>query len=100
VFSSITFWLCNFHASLNGFLTYTLWLFLDLVAAESLVVLVSSLFPVFVIALAMTASMNALWMTTSGCLVSPKVINVFWRYWARQINYQYVSVSIAAVARD
>lgn len=35
-----------------------MWLFLDLIAAESLVVLVSSLFPNFVVALALIAFAN------------------------------------------
>lgn len=69
-------------------MTWVMWLFLDLLAAESLVVLVSSLFPTFVVALALTAFANGLWMSVGGFLVSPKVINVFWRYWARYIDYQ------------
>ena len=69
-------------------MTWVMWLFLDLVAAESLVVLVSSLFPTFVVALALVAFANGLWMSVGGFLVSPKVINVFWRYWARYIDYQ------------
>lgn len=35
-----------------------MWLFLDLLAAESLVVLVSSIFPIFVVALALIAFIN------------------------------------------
>ena len=88
LFSVVTYWLCNFRPTADGFFVYTMWLFLDLVAAESLVVLVSSVFPVFVVALALTAFANGLWMSVGGFLVSPKVINVFWRYWARYIDYQ------------
>lgn len=71
-----------------------MWLFLDLLAAESLVVLISALFPIFVVSLALTAFANGLWMSVGGFLVSPKVINVFWRYWARRIDYQYVHPSL------
>ncbi|KAI9781012.1 MAG: hypothetical protein M1816_002609 [Peltula sp. TS41687] len=88
LFSIVTYWLCNFRPTASAFFTWIMWLFLDLVAAESLVVLVSSLFPVFVIALALIAFANGLWMSVGGFLVSPKVINVFWRYWARYIDYQ------------
>lgn len=88
LFSIITYWLCNFRPTAQGFFTWVMWLFLDLIAAESLVVFMSSIFPVFVIALALTAFMNGLWMSVGGFLVSPKVINVFWRYWARYIDYQ------------
>jgi hypothetical protein len=47
-----------------------MWLFLDLIAAESLVVLISSIFPVFVISLALTAFANGLWMSVDGFMVS------------------------------
>jgi ABC-type multidrug transport system permease subunit len=90
LFSTITYWLCNYRPSGTGYITFVMWLFLDLVAAESLVVLVSSIFPIFVVALALTAFANGLWMSVSGFLISPKVINVFWRYWARYIDYQFV----------
>ncbi|GAM41278.1 ATP-binding cassette transporter [Talaromyces pinophilus] len=62
LFSVVEYWLTGFRASGTGFMTFLMWLFLDLVAAESLVVLVSSVFPVFVVALAVTAFANGLWM--------------------------------------
>lgn len=65
-----------------------MFLFLDLLAAESLVVLVSSAAPVFVIALAVTAFANGLWMSVGGFMVAPKDLNVFWRYWAHYSDYQ------------
>jgi hypothetical protein len=65
-----------------------MWLFLDLVAAESLVVLVSSIFPNFVVSLALTAFANGLWMSVNGFMVSPKLLNGFWRYIFHYIDYQ------------
>ncbi|KAL8994682.1 MAG: hypothetical protein Q9169_005412 [Polycauliona sp. 2 TL-2023] len=88
IFSIITYWLNNFRPSASGFFTWVMWLFLDLLAGESLVVLMSSLFPNFVIALALTAFANGLWMSVGGFLVSPKVLNVFWRYVFHYIDYQ------------
>ena len=64
-----------------------MWLFLDLLAGESLVVLISSLFPNFVIALALTAFANGLGMSVGGFLVSPNILNVFWRYVFHYIDY-------------
>src|SRR4051812_2525405 len=58
VFSSITYWLCNFQPTAVAFFTWIMWLFLDLMAAESLVVLMSSIFPNFVVSLALTAFAN------------------------------------------
>jgi len=65
-----------------------MWLFLDLVAAESLVVFLASIFPNFVVALALIAFANGLWMSVGGFLVSPKVLNVFWLYVFHYIDYQ------------
>ena len=65
-----------------------MWLFLDLVAAESLVVFVSSIFPIFVVSLALTAFANGLWMSVGGFLVPPTILNVFWKY-------EIISVSVS-----
>jgi ABC-type multidrug transport system ATPase subunit len=88
IFSAIAYWLGNFEPTVEAFLTWIMWLFLDLVAAESLVVLVSSIFPNFVISLALTAFANGLWMSVNGFMVSPKLLNVFWRYVFHYIDYQ------------
>lgn len=88
LFTIIAYWLCNFRPDAHAFFTFIMWLFLDLVAAESLVVFMASIFPVFVVALALTAFANGLWMSVGGFLVNPTVLNVFWRYWARYIDFQ------------
>lgn len=88
IFSVIAYWLTNFRPSGEAFMLWIMWLFLDLLAAESLVVLVSSLFPVFVVALAIVAFANGLWMSVGGFLVSPTILNVFWKYVFHYIDYQ------------
>ncbi|KAH8700538.1 putative ATP-binding cassette transporter [Talaromyces proteolyticus] len=88
LFSVVEYWLTGFRASGTGFMTFIMWLFLDLVAAESLVVLVSSVFPVFVVALAVTAFSNGLWMCVNGFLVPITILNVFWKYVFHYIDYQ------------
>lgn len=88
IFSVIAYWLTNMVPNASSFLTWIMWLFLDLVAAESLVVLMSSLFPNFVVALALIAFANGLWMSVGGFLVAPNVLNVFWRYVFHYIDYQ------------
>lgn len=65
-----------------------MWLFLDLLAAESLVVLISALFPIFVVALALTAFANGLWMCTGGFLITQPLLNNFYRYVFHYIDYQ------------
>lgn len=88
LFSVIEYWMSNFRPSASGFFTFVAWLFLDLVAAESLVVLVSSIFNVFVVALAITAFANGLWMCVDGFLVPMSILNVFWKYVFHYIDYQ------------
>lgn len=88
LFSVVEYWLSNFRPNANAFFLWVLWLFLDLVAAESLIVLVSSIFPVFVVALAVAAFANGLWMCVDGFLVPLNTLNVFWKYVFYYINYQ------------
>lgn len=88
LFSIISYWLGNFVPTAAGFWTWFLWLYLDLLAAESLVVLLSSLIPIFVVALAATAFANGLWMCVNGFMVQPETLNVFWRYVFHYIDYQ------------
>ena len=88
LFSVVAYWLSNFRPSAEGFWIWVMWLFLDLVAAESLVVFLSSLVPIFVIALAATAFANGLWMSVNGFMVAPETLNVFWRYVFHYIDYQ------------
>ena len=88
LFSVVEYWLSNFRPSGSAFMTWVLWLFLDLLAAESLVVLVSIIFPVFVVALAVTAFANGLWMAVDGFLVPMTILNVFWKYVFHYIDYQ------------
>ncbi|KAK3613949.1 hypothetical protein LTR56_027578 [Elasticomyces elasticus] len=88
LFSIVAYWLSNFRPTAEAFFTWVMWLFLDLIAAESLVVLISSLIPIFVVALAGTAFANGLWMCTGGFLVPPHTLNPFWRYVFHYIDYQ------------
>lgn len=88
LFSVVEYWLSNFRPKANAFWIWVLWLFLDLVAAESLIVLVSSVFPVFVVALAVAAFANGLWMCVDGFFVPVSTLNVFWKYLFHYIDYQ------------
>lgn len=88
VYSLVAYFLIGFRPDPGSFLYFLLWLFLDLAAAESLVVLVSVIFPVFVVALAVTAFANGLWMCVDGFLVPMSTLNPFWKYVGHYIDYQ------------
>lgn len=87
-FSALSYWLSNLRPDAGAFFVWVLWVFLDLLAAESLVVLVAGLAPAFVAALALVAFANGLWMCVGGFLVPPAVLNVFWRYGFGTWDYQ------------
>jgi ABC-type multidrug transport system ATPase subunit len=88
LFSIVTYFMINFRESASGFWYYVMWLFLDLLAAESMTVFVASIFPIFVVALAIVAFLNGLWMSVNGFMVSPSVLNAFWKYTFYWVNYQ------------
>ena len=88
LFSIVTYWLTSFENTAGAFWLWVFWLYLDLIAAESLVVLVSSVFPIFVVALAITAFANGLWMCVGGFLVPLTTLNVFYKYVFHYIDYQ------------
>ena len=89
----VTYWLINFRSGAVAFFNFLAILYLELLAAESLVVLIASLFPIFVVALAITAFANGLWMAVSGFMVTPNVLNVFWKYTFYQFDYQRYAAS-------
>lgn len=88
LFSIPAYFLINFRQDGSAFFWFVLWLFLDLVAAEALVVFISVIFPVFVVSLALTAFINGLWMCVDGFLVPMNVLNPFWKYVFHYIDYQ------------
>ncbi|MCJ1478263.1 hypothetical protein MMC13_006940 [Lambiella insularis] len=88
LFSTIAYWLSNFHPTGTAFFSWIAWLYLDLLAAESLVVLVASLCPNLILSLAMIAFANGLWMSVGGFLVTPTILNVFYKYVFSYIDYQ------------
>ena len=88
IFSVISYWLSNFQPTATAFFTWVMWLFLDLLAAEGLVVFFTSLFPSFVISLALVAFANGLWMSVNGFMVPPGTLNVFYKYVFHYWDYQ------------
>jgi ABC-type multidrug transport system permease subunit len=88
LFSILVYWLGNFRPSATGFFSFIMWLFLDLLAAEGLVVFITNLVPIFVVSLAGVAFANGMWMAVNGFMVPPGTLNVFWKYVFHYIDYQ------------
>lgn len=93
LFSVVSYWLGNFNPTAQGFWTWVMWLFLDLLAAESLVVLLSSLIPIFVVSLAATAFANGLWMCVNGFMVC-------FTYFPFYVLEHFYNLSVPARWRD
>lgn len=97
VSSTFIYWMTNFRPDGIAFMIWIMWMYLNLVAAESLVVLMSALVSNFVGALALTAMCNGLWMASNGFMVPHITLNVFYRYLFYYINYQaYVFRGLAS----
>ncbi|KAK3990250.1 ABC transporter G family member 15 [Cladorrhinum sp. PSN332] len=88
IFSVVCYWLSNFQPTAKAFFTWVFWLFLDLLAAEGLVVFMTSLVPSFVVSLALVAFANGLWMSLNGFMVPPATLNVFYKYVFHYWDYQ------------
>ncbi|KAK5999330.1 hypothetical protein QM012_005605 [Aureobasidium pullulans] len=87
-FSIATYWLTGLFNDSAAFGVFTMWLFVDLLAAESMIVLVAAIVPHFITALALASFANGLWLAVGGFLVPKNILNVFWRYAFHYIDFQ------------
>lgn len=79
IFSLVVYWLSNLLPTFTAFVIFVMWLYVDVLAAESLVVLVAAIVPQFVTALAVIAFAHGLWLTVDGFLVPLGTLNAFWK---------------------
>lgn len=87
-FSVVVYFLTNFQPTAAAFLTWVMWFFLELVAAESLLVFIASLTPNFIMSLVLIASANGLWMSAGGFVMPTALLNPFYRYALHYIDFQ------------
>ena len=87
-FSILFYWLGNCRHSADAFFTWTMWLYLNLLAAEGVVILSVVIFPSFVGALVVTSLLNVVSFATAGTLVPPAQLNAFYKYGFYYWNYQ------------
>lgn len=96
--SVIFYWLSNCVSSATAFFTWVMWMFLDLVAAEAVVVFAVTIIPTFVGALILATLMNILFFVTGGALVPPLALNAFYRnaiyYWSYQ-SYVFQGIMVS-----
>ncbi|KAL2196337.1 P-loop containing nucleoside triphosphate hydrolase protein [Corynascus similis CBS 632.67] len=87
-FSVLFYWLADCRRSAAAFFSWTAWLYLNLLAAEGVVIVCVALVPGFVSALVGTSLLNVLAFSTAGTLVPRDRLNVFYRYGFYHWNYQ------------
>jgi ABC-type multidrug transport system ATPase subunit len=87
-FSLMFYFLGNCRHSASAFFTWTAWLYLNLLAAEGVVIVSVVLVPNFVGALVAGCLLNVVAFGTAGVLVPPAHLNAFYKYVFYYWNYQ------------
>jgi hypothetical protein len=100
-FSVLFYWLGDCRHSAGAFFTWISWLYLNLLAAEGVVILSVAIIPNFVGALVVTSLLNVIAFATAGTLVPPAQLNVFYKYGFYYWNSQsYVFRGMLATQLD
>ncbi|KAI9337277.1 P-loop containing nucleoside triphosphate hydrolase protein [Obelidium mucronatum] len=87
-FSLPAYWMMGMNPGASNFFTFVAYLWLALYVAESMVILLAAIFPIFVAALTLASFFNGLEMVTQGYFVRRQNIPAFWRYGFHYWNYQ------------
>ncbi|KAF6743949.1 P-loop containing nucleoside triphosphate hydrolase protein [Ephemerocybe angulata] len=88
LFTVICYWAIGLNPGAAAFFRFLGFLFLAIFAAESQVVVVASLLPIFVAALAITAFLNGFWMSVGGYFIKARSLPRFWYYSFHFMDYQ------------
>lgn len=88
LFTVICYWAIGLRGGAPAFFRFLGFLFLALFAAESQVVIIASLIPIFVAALAITAFINGFWMSVGGYFIKARSLPRFWFYSFHYMDFQ------------
>ncbi|KAK7461985.1 hypothetical protein VKT23_008417 [Stygiomarasmius scandens] len=88
LFSVICYWAIGLHSGAAAFFRFLAFLYLAILAAESQVLIVAALMPIFVAALAIGAFMNGFWMSVGGYFIKARSLPRFWYYSFHYMDYQ------------
>ncbi|KAG7449288.1 P-loop containing nucleoside triphosphate hydrolase protein [Guyanagaster necrorhizus] len=88
LFTVICYWAVGLHPGANAFFRFLFFLLLAIIAAESQVLVVSAILPVFVAALAIGSFMNGFWMSVGGYFIKARSLPRFWYYSFHYMDYQ------------
>jgi ABC-type multidrug transport system permease subunit len=88
LFTLICYWAIGLHPGAAAFFRFVAFLFLSIFAAESQALVVSSLLPIFVAALAISAFLNGFWMSVGGYFIKARSLPRFWFFSFHYMDYQ------------
>ncbi|BGP49303.1 hypothetical protein JCM10450v2_005187 [Rhodotorula kratochvilovae] len=94
VYSLIIYWAIPLNPGATHFFRFLCYLFLALVAAESQSLLIATIVPIFVAALALASFANGLWMCVQGYFIRATALPRFWYYVFHFIDYQTFSFEL------
>ncbi|KAJ3286822.1 hypothetical protein HK104_008864 [Borealophlyctis nickersoniae] len=92
VFALICYWAIGLQPGADHFFQFVAYLFLAIYAAESQVILVAALLPIFIAALAIAAFANGFWMVVQGYFM--RNLPKFWQYSFHYMDYQMYSFQL------
>lgn len=87
IFTTIAYPLIGLPSNFGVVCKFILMLFLALYTVESIVIIISAAFPIFVVALALVAFINGFFMVVQGYFVTLESLPDFW-IWAHYWSYQ------------
>ncbi|KAF5309443.1 hypothetical protein D9619_012478 [Psilocybe cf. subviscida] len=88
VFTLICYWAIGLHSGAAPFFRFVAFLFLAIFTAETQALLVASLLPIFVAALAIAAFLNGFWMSVGGYFIKARSLPRFWFFSFHYMDYQ------------
>ncbi|KAJ2924403.1 hypothetical protein H1R20_g12699, partial [Candolleomyces eurysporus] len=87
-FTVICYWAIGLNPDAGAFFRFLGFLFLALFTAESQVLVIAALLPIFVAALAICAFLNGFWMSVGGYFIKARSLPRFWYYSFHFMDFQ------------
>ncbi|KAJ6488902.1 P-loop containing nucleoside triphosphate hydrolase protein, partial [Mycena sanguinolenta] len=88
LFTVISYWTIGLHTGSAAFFRFLAFLYLAILAAESQILVIASLLPIFVAALAIGAFVHGFWMSVGGYFIKARSLPRFWFYSFHYMDYQ------------
>ncbi|KAJ6498435.1 P-loop containing nucleoside triphosphate hydrolase protein [Mycena vitilis] len=96
LFSLICYWAIGLHPGGAAFFRFLGFLYLAILAAESQMLVVAAMLPIFVAALAIGAFVNGFWMSVGGYFIKARSLPRFWYYSFHYMDYQRYAFELLA----